>query len=592
MNTIELNDPYTGEWTVFEEAIYTYDGELISNIGTDGIIYKNVDGKYYRRVLPNNYINVKWFGAKGDGSTDDTAAAQDAAKINKNIYFPEGTYLINVILEKKIILSGAGTSKTCLKPFDITKAAILYRGKGPFWTYGTEFSNFTLMGKNKTGIGFSFSKSHENEYQHEKYDEYSGNVVFRNVYFKDLEKGIQALFGNIGVEFYSTGFNSNKYGAYFIDNKFKTIGGGDAMHAGNKYFFGGEFSSNEIGIYIHNRTDGFGGVAFNNVIFQLNNIATYINTDNIFLPVIFNSCWNEANGQIFSGSQISIDSWNNSTKNSILINPHSHIFEGENSVYSVNNGRLTDVYINGNNITLNAVDCSVEADPGVLGSPSTVLGNNSNILLRNPTTVKGLPTSENIYVVDNFSFDKLAAVDNNSANAVARSAILLPRIGKTSNYINKINSISLENIEKFGGGTFNNIDGQIISDSRLFSSSNKFTIPFTSSNQYVKLINSDVNTVKKGWYIITFDIKILQGNPAFFLWNRDSFQLSQFQSSAKNIWQTIGSCAYVDHDSADSFYLDVSDKTTTEFLLSAYQVLRFDTSAEARSYMESKNFAV
>jgi len=591
MNTIELNDPYTGEWTVFEENNHQYDGELIIN--TDDIIYKTVNSVYYRRVLTNDTVNVRWFGAKGDNQSDDTNAVQNAAKIKKNIFFPEGKYLLNIELKDKIIIKGEGTSKTVLKPFDITKAVINYQAKGPFWTYGTEFSHFALESKNKTGIGFSFSKSHENEY--EEYDEYSGNVVFRNVYFKGFEKGIQALFGNIDIEFYSTGFSSNKYGAYFLDNKFKTqTSGGDSMHAGNKYFTGGEFSSNEVAVYLHNRTDGFGALNFNNVIFELNNIATYINTDNIFLPVTFNSCWNESNGQVYSTNQVSIDSWNNAVKSSQLINPHAHIFEGKNSTYYMNNGRVTDILIDGNNITLHSVNSLVESSPGVLGSPSIVLGENSNILLSNSSTSKGMPTNDNIYVTDSFGYETLTPVNNISLDAVSRSAICFSRINKISDFVNKINSISLEATEKFGEGSLSNdIDGQLVSDSKIFIASNKFNIPFTGpGDQYVKLRNSDVNNVKKGWYVITFDLKVLQGDPTFYLWNRNNFQLMQYKPSVKNKWQTVLAYAYVDTDSTDSFYFDVSGKTTTEFLLSAYQVVKFDTSVEARSYIDSKSFAV
>lgn len=46
-------------------------------------------------VLSPQYINVKKFGAKGDGVTDDTAAIQAAINAKKKLYFPAGTYMIN-----------------------------------------------------------------------------------------------------------------------------------------------------------------------------------------------------------------------------------------------------------------------------------------------------------------------------------------------------------------------------------------------------------------------------------------------------------------------------------------------------------------
>ena len=48
-------------------------------------------------------VNVKDFGAKGDGSTDDTAACQSAINClpnNARLYFPEGTYLISPLCLK------------------------------------------------------------------------------------------------------------------------------------------------------------------------------------------------------------------------------------------------------------------------------------------------------------------------------------------------------------------------------------------------------------------------------------------------------------------------------------------------------------
>ena len=65
------------------------------------------------RAVPEGFVNVKDFGAKGDGVTDDTLAFQNAIEINKNIFIPAGTYLINKPLKLKanqfIIGSGPNT---------------------------------------------------------------------------------------------------------------------------------------------------------------------------------------------------------------------------------------------------------------------------------------------------------------------------------------------------------------------------------------------------------------------------------------------------------------------------------------------------
>lgn len=56
-------------------------------------------GRWLRQY--DGLVNVKWFGTKGDGSTDDTAAIQAAIDSGKPIYFPVGTYAVASSLKFK-----------------------------------------------------------------------------------------------------------------------------------------------------------------------------------------------------------------------------------------------------------------------------------------------------------------------------------------------------------------------------------------------------------------------------------------------------------------------------------------------------------
>ena len=49
--------------------------------------------------VPEDWVNVKDFGAKGDGETNDTQAFQAAISTNKNIYVPNGTYVLTSELQ-------------------------------------------------------------------------------------------------------------------------------------------------------------------------------------------------------------------------------------------------------------------------------------------------------------------------------------------------------------------------------------------------------------------------------------------------------------------------------------------------------------
>lgn len=106
---IELIDPYTGDQVRYAKTDYwqEYPGQAgqipMSDSYVDGIIYKKYNNLYYKRVY-EDAINVKWFGAIGDGYANDTTAFQDALallhKFRRGVLFcPMGTYQIAAELE-------------------------------------------------------------------------------------------------------------------------------------------------------------------------------------------------------------------------------------------------------------------------------------------------------------------------------------------------------------------------------------------------------------------------------------------------------------------------------------------------------------
>lgn len=67
-----------------------------------------------------DWINVKWWGAKGDGSTDDATAIQNAinaAHAGQVVYFPAGTYIVGttLTLASNVLYLGSDEDNTIIK---------------------------------------------------------------------------------------------------------------------------------------------------------------------------------------------------------------------------------------------------------------------------------------------------------------------------------------------------------------------------------------------------------------------------------------------------------------------------------------------
>lgn len=67
----------------------------VSGDADDGGSIIFLDNGAVAELIMHGTVNVKQFGAKGDGTTDDTTAIQNAFEKFHDIYIPDGTYMIN-----------------------------------------------------------------------------------------------------------------------------------------------------------------------------------------------------------------------------------------------------------------------------------------------------------------------------------------------------------------------------------------------------------------------------------------------------------------------------------------------------------------
>lgn len=106
---------------------------VIDNIGEDEADEASIialQKGLYAKLLIDNYVNVKWFGAKGDGETDDTNALQLCFNYIKGgcVTIPEGTYKTTEQLTADKGMKLFGYNATIKSYVDSTKCALVYSG--------------------------------------------------------------------------------------------------------------------------------------------------------------------------------------------------------------------------------------------------------------------------------------------------------------------------------------------------------------------------------------------------------------------------------------------------------------------------------
>lgn len=108
----------SGESVNFEEVSTWYDGTPMDDSKADGVVYRKLPngGGYVRRVIPDNMLNVLWFGAVGDGNTDSTSPLVNcftlANTLNMGINIPSGVFLSTqplTLSTSGVTLTGGGT---------------------------------------------------------------------------------------------------------------------------------------------------------------------------------------------------------------------------------------------------------------------------------------------------------------------------------------------------------------------------------------------------------------------------------------------------------------------------------------------------
>ena len=525
-------------------------------------------------------INVEWFvGADNTGATDMTAIMVAAAALGHAIYLPAGTWAMNWKPTTRIMLIGDGSTVSLVKPFSTaTDAAITYKGTLN-WTYHSEVRGIGFVGTGMLGVGFAFAQTNPNNYVVN--DEYINNVKFFGCRFNGLDKGVLFPSGNIGSEFYSCGFNSNRYGVYALNNKF----GGTAMHAGNKYFYGGEFDANVCAVYINNTQDGFGGINFTDTIIESNVIGIYLlSTAAAVVPIELRGVWFERNGAVQATPTATLDVWTGAVKSTAIFNAHTLWLEGATQQVIVTGGMVQDIYLSATNSRVLVKESRVEVGAGNSGAPFTVVDALSSIQLIDCSSNGGFGAAARVIVSG--KIDLIPHLITDTGTAGARAALIPHRYNKQAGYGGAGTFLPLTAAAAYTGSFVGN--GTVVADGIVYPNCNQFNVPFTLTSQYC-IVTPANQVTSAGWYVATIDAKWVSGaQPTLSFGDLGANQMFAAAAlPAVGEWYTVGSIAQAAGASTLTIAINPATAAASVFDLSAFQCRRFDTRHEAQDFLES-----
>lgn len=214
MNTIEINDPYIGEWVTFIETNKTYDNTDIIDSYCDDILYKKVGNVYYRRVLEDSRVDIRWFGASPEGLIDSSGAIQQAFivadQFKLSITAGKGTYLVS----NTVLIPRNPDMAFLSKTYDFNGSVFLVNSDITVFESGI-FDQGVLVSSTKKG------NDKGTECFGIKFGNFSllttlNNVTYPGLVIKDWHQGCKLF--NISSEKFSTVLKSiNNYYTVFDD---------------------------------------------------------------------------------------------------------------------------------------------------------------------------------------------------------------------------------------------------------------------------------------------------------------------------------------------------------------------------------------
>jgi hypothetical protein len=521
---------------------------------------------------------------------DLSTYVQKAMDTLGRVFFPNGTYFFNVVAGATFHLYGEAARLTIVKPYNVALPVVrVYADQ--FWSYSRSFTDLQFQGVSRTGIGVALGCLGPADYSFTPGDQYAQSVTFTRCRLYDFEKGVVAGAGNLGIEFYATNFHGCYYGAYFLNQK--NISGG-VMHAGCKYFFGGEFDYNVVGVYVHNSASDFGGVSFHGTIIEANGIDVYCFSTNTRQPVTFVDVWTENASDTGLGANITVDTWTGATVGTMSIPTADFVFDGADSSYVFKAGFVSGVHVRGTNILVDVDGSGVETKIAFNGAPFIVTDpTTSRVKMRAIRCVGGVDPAEGVVVED-------YAVSGNytitGSNADRKQFPTTPRFNKQTalggDGVTKTFETAGNATLVIGSGPATPVAGTVVADGQIYAACSQFVLPFTAAGQFYSLPSTLLSAQVVGeWYVATLDVKKTGGTPIFYIGDLGSNQLMASCAPAGSNWNTLAAIGQATATGGMSLQVSTTTAATATIRVSAYQIRGFPTRTAAEAYLRACIYA-
>lgn len=238
------------------------------------VFYETINSNLYGELISDTPYNVLQLGIRQN--IDQTEALTNILLKTDSLYFPQGTYIFNIVINRTCAIIGDGIERTIFKP-NTNEAVIKLNLVNP--TYHSKFKDFCVYGNNKepyTGKGIEltnetltlseFTNLAIGFFEYGFYSNgsnYSNN--YTNVHFSNCEYGFYH-------PLYDHTFNNNQFNfCHFNGNSMSAITISTPLNLGmTNYFYGcdieGNCSKGRIAIDIN----GLSNTEFNACYFERN----------------------------------------------------------------------------------------------------------------------------------------------------------------------------------------------------------------------------------------------------------------------------------------------------------------------------------